>query len=225
MNSSQIRNILAAGTLTGLVMVMFFVFGPGLQSSEAAADTSAMDAIQAQNAELATVVQNYQAREAAFQQQIEAANQTIQQLQSNTSMTQAEYEAALANMQVEGGELETSLVAFQERETEYLGMIEAANGTIQDLEASANGLQTQYQTDVQTLQAQNSELAQIVQLMQQREAQYVAQIELANQTILELQNSAQASYGGEYEGEEERPRGRLKEWHGYHRIEEDVAIS
>ena len=29
----------------------------------------------------------------------------------------------------------------------------------------------------------------------------------------------------EYEGEGERPRGRLKEWHGYHRIEEDVAIS
>ena len=203
MNSSQIRNILAAGTLTGLVMVMFFVFGPGPQQSEAAADTSAMDAVQAQNAELATVVQNYQAREAAFQQQIEAANQTIQQLQSDTSMTQAEYEAALANIQAEGGELETSLVAFQERETEYLGMIEAANGTIQELEANANGLQTQYQTDVQTLQSQNSELAQIVQLMQQREAQYVAQIELANQTILELQNSAQASYGGEYEGEEE----------------------
>ena len=27
------------------------------------------------------------------------------------------------------------------------------------------------------------------------------------------------------EGEDERPRGRLKEWRGYHRIEEDVAIS
>ncbi len=26
-------------------------------------------------------------------------------------------------------------------------------------------------------------------------------------------------------GEDGRPRGRLKEWHGYHRIEEDVAIS
>ncbi|MEM7117511.1 MAG: hypothetical protein AAF614_34075 [Chloroflexota bacterium] len=203
MNSSQIRNILAAGTLTGLVMVMFFVFGPGPQQSEAAADTSAMEAIEAQNAELATVVQNYQAREAAFQQQIEAANQTIQQLQSDTNMTQSEYEAALANIQAEGGDLETSLVALQERETEYLGMIETANGTIQDLEASVNGLQTQYQNDVQTLQAQNAELAQIVQLMQQREAQYVSQIELANQTILELQNSAQAGYGGEYEEYEE----------------------
>lgn len=29
----------------------------------------------------------------------------------------------------------------------------------------------------------------------------------------------------EYEEGQERPRGRLKEWHGYHRIEEDVAIS
>ncbi len=29
----------------------------------------------------------------------------------------------------------------------------------------------------------------------------------------------------EYEEGEERPRGRLKEWYGYHRIEEDVAIS
>ena len=27
------------------------------------------------------------------------------------------------------------------------------------------------------------------------------------------------------EEEEARPRGRLKEWRGYHRIEEDVAIS
>ncbi len=29
----------------------------------------------------------------------------------------------------------------------------------------------------------------------------------------------------EYPDDEGRPRGRLKEWHGYHRIEEDVAIS
>ena len=29
----------------------------------------------------------------------------------------------------------------------------------------------------------------------------------------------------EYLEESERPRGRLKEWHGYHRIEEDVAVS
>ena len=29
----------------------------------------------------------------------------------------------------------------------------------------------------------------------------------------------------EYPDESERPRGRLKEWHGYHRIEEDVAIA
>jgi UDP-2,3-diacylglucosamine pyrophosphatase LpxH len=29
----------------------------------------------------------------------------------------------------------------------------------------------------------------------------------------------------EYPEEDARPRGRLKEWHGYHRIEEDVAIS
>lgn len=29
----------------------------------------------------------------------------------------------------------------------------------------------------------------------------------------------------EYKDDEQRPHGRLKEWHGYHRIEEDVAIS
>ena len=29
----------------------------------------------------------------------------------------------------------------------------------------------------------------------------------------------------EYPDDGERPRGRLKEWHGYHRIEEDVAIA
>ncbi|MCB0385206.1 MAG: hypothetical protein KDD43_07420, partial [Bdellovibrionales bacterium] len=29
----------------------------------------------------------------------------------------------------------------------------------------------------------------------------------------------------EYPEDVERPRGRLKEWHGYHRIEEDVAVS
>ncbi|MCB0365428.1 MAG: metallophosphoesterase [Bdellovibrionaceae bacterium] len=29
----------------------------------------------------------------------------------------------------------------------------------------------------------------------------------------------------EYPEDAERPRGRLKEWHGYHRIEEDVAVS
>jgi hypothetical protein len=29
----------------------------------------------------------------------------------------------------------------------------------------------------------------------------------------------------EYPEDGGRPRGRLKEWHGYHRIEEDVAIA
>jgi predicted phosphodiesterase len=29
----------------------------------------------------------------------------------------------------------------------------------------------------------------------------------------------------EYPEDSERPRGRLKQWHGYHRIEEDVVLS
>ncbi len=188
MNSSQIRNILAAGTLTGMVMIMFFVFGGRVLKSEAA-ESTAVDSLETQNVELSTAVQTFQTREAAFQQQIEAANQSIQQLQGDADLSQTEYEAVLATLQAEGGDLEATLVTIQDRETQYRSMIEEANSTIQQLETDANGLQTQYQTDVQTLQNQNAELVQLVQLMQQRELQYQGQIELANQTILDLQNS------------------------------------
>lgn len=52
------------------------------------------------------------------------------------------------------------------------------------------------QEQIQALQAQNQELRNALALMQERETQYQAQIETANQTITELQAQAKTVAGG-----------------------------
>ncbi|MCA9973487.1 MAG: hypothetical protein KC425_24885 [Anaerolineales bacterium] len=92
---TRTKGILAAGTLTGLVLITILALGWRNARAGAAVDAAATavpqtvqlsgagDAAQ-QNytAELETAVQTLQDREAQYQQQIEAANQTIQELQA-----------------------------------------------------------------------------------------------------------------------------------------------
>lgn len=209
-NSTQTRNFLLAGTLTSLVVVVFFVFGSPLlarnsDGATAVADEMALalDTMETHNAELTAAVEAYEKREATYRLQLESVNATIQQLQGDTSLSQANSD--LLNQQSQG--LVQTLEEATVREEQYLAAIEAANVTIQQLESDANALTTQYAGQIGELQAQNGEMAQLLQLMQSREAEYQAQINLANQTIQELQ-AANASYAsaspagghGEHEG-------------------------
>lgn len=106
-NRKRLTNMLIAGTLTALLLTVFLAFrGENTAVAEASAitqtavsvpidvdttDTAALQAqiesllaqnaaYQAQNEELRTAVQTLQAREAEYRSQIEAANQTINQL-------------------------------------------------------------------------------------------------------------------------------------------------
>lgn len=95
------KGILAAGTLTGLVLITILALGFGHLQAQSAADTAvaptttevslpetngmtaeeALQAWQAYSAELEQTVLTMQERDAAYQQQLDAANQTILQLQ------------------------------------------------------------------------------------------------------------------------------------------------
>ncbi len=90
---NRIKGILAAGTLTGLVLITILALSWGNVSGAAAnapaepaaiVQPMATDAatLQAQNVQLQNALQTMQAREAQYQAQIEAANQSITQLQS-----------------------------------------------------------------------------------------------------------------------------------------------
>lgn len=95
------KGILAAGTLTGLVLITLLALGFGNLQAKSAEDTAvapataevtlpetngmaAEDALQAwqdYSTELEQTVRTMQDRDAAYQQQLDAANQTILQLQ------------------------------------------------------------------------------------------------------------------------------------------------
>ncbi len=95
------RGILAAGTLTGLVLITLLALGFGNLQAKSVEDTTvapttaevalpqtngmaaeeALQAWQDYSAQLEQTVQTMQGRDAAYQQQLEAANQTIIQLQ------------------------------------------------------------------------------------------------------------------------------------------------
>lgn len=93
----RMKAIFVAGGLTGLVLITVLVLGlrGSVPTSEAASVEAApvevmgasdgaaqVQALLEQNRQLRDAVQTMQAREAQYQQQLEAANQTIQALQS-----------------------------------------------------------------------------------------------------------------------------------------------
>ncbi|MCA9957856.1 MAG: hypothetical protein KC443_02410 [Anaerolineales bacterium] len=91
---TRIKGIIAAGTLTGLVLLT--VLALGFRNAGAAKETTVNTAtavttpqqlqdMQTYTTQLEDALQTMQAREAQYQQQIEAANQTIHQLQSQSS--------------------------------------------------------------------------------------------------------------------------------------------
>lgn len=95
------KGILAAGTFTGLVLITLLALGFGNLQAKSVADTAvapaaaevvlpetngmtneqALQAWQDYSAQLENTVQTMQERDATYQQQLEAANQTILQLQ------------------------------------------------------------------------------------------------------------------------------------------------
>lgn len=90
MRHGRIRNILAAGALTGLVLATLLAFAwqrqpTGSQSATVRMEASNTDSVRADNEQLRQAVDALKLREAAYQQQIEAANQTILQLQAQKS--------------------------------------------------------------------------------------------------------------------------------------------
>lgn len=105
-NRKRLTNILIAGTLTVLLLTVFLAFRgedtavantttteptavvelTGSVSEDVATLQAQVEALQAQNEELRANLSTMQDREAEYQTQIEAANQTINELsaQSNT---------------------------------------------------------------------------------------------------------------------------------------------
>ncbi|RMD53135.1 MAG: hypothetical protein D6835_01310 [Candidatus Thermofonsia bacterium] len=97
----RMKRILTAGTLTGLVLIIALVFGfgrikangneaaitpeivvnPVVMPDGTAVDLSSPEGQAAYTQQLEATLQVMQAREAAYQQQIDAANQTILQMQ------------------------------------------------------------------------------------------------------------------------------------------------
>lgn len=86
--------------------------------------------------------------------------------------------------------LQETLSVMQQREAEYNAQLEAANQTIARLEQAQIGTLSNEQAGAE-LQAASQTISQLeasLAVMQQRETQYAAQIEAANQSILQLQN-------------------------------------
>lgn len=101
------KGILAAGTMTGLVLITILALGFGNFGVKSAADTAvtppaneipapqtrdmtseqALQAWQTYSTELEQTVHTMQDRESAYQQQLDAANQTILQLQDQMNNT------------------------------------------------------------------------------------------------------------------------------------------
>lgn len=97
-NRKRLTNLLIAGTLTVLLLTVYLAFRGGdtavaasttveqtAVTATSAAFQSQIEALQAQNTELRSAVQTLQAREAEYQQQIESANQTINELSAQSS--------------------------------------------------------------------------------------------------------------------------------------------
>jgi S-adenosylmethionine synthetase len=85
MRHARLRNILAAGALTGLVLATILAFAwqsAPTDAQPASTEVPTAGTLSAENEQLRQAVNILQQREAAYQSQIEAANQTILQLQA-----------------------------------------------------------------------------------------------------------------------------------------------
>ncbi|MCA9934883.1 MAG: hypothetical protein KC415_13205 [Anaerolineales bacterium] len=103
---NRVKGILAAGTLTGLVIVTLLALGfrnssaaaadnasPVVIPSEPGVDPAAQDAVQAwqtYSSELENTVRTLQARETQYQTELAKANQTITQLQDQLNNTNSQ---------------------------------------------------------------------------------------------------------------------------------------
>ena len=105
MDKKQIANLLGAGTLTGLVLASVLLFGQGQLDASAAADNTAAsqpaivevaapstdgDPLQVQNDQLQEALQTMQEREAAYQEQIELANEALAEQAANSAPAYSE---------------------------------------------------------------------------------------------------------------------------------------
>lgn len=102
--NNRLYGVLAAGILTGLVLAVFVAFGwnrDGAEAAPAATDTVTIpaeapadnvEALQVENQQLRAVLDTMQAREEAYQSQLETANQTILQMQQAPSRARYEEE-------------------------------------------------------------------------------------------------------------------------------------
>ncbi len=139
--------------------------------------------LQTQNEELVQSVVELQTREGEWQANLEGSNQMISSLEDRAlSTTQDALSLQEQNQQL--------TVAIGNLQTQYETAVTQANSTIYTLE-----------TQIGTVQGENTQLHELLLIMQDREAQYQAQIAAANQTISSLQNSGGG--GGGYEDHEE----------------------
>ncbi|MDT8305128.1 MAG: hypothetical protein RRC07_04275 [Anaerolineae bacterium] len=81
---NRLRNILAAGLLTGLVLATIVAFGwqEVRGSDRAPASSTNEESLRSENEQLRQALDVMQQREASYQTELEAANQTIEALQS-----------------------------------------------------------------------------------------------------------------------------------------------
>lgn len=139
---TRIKGILAAGTLTVIVIASVLAFG---NFDFARADSNASTAVPTP-AETQQIVQQQQAlqetltvmqqREAEYNAQLQAANQTIARLEADQigslSAEQATAQLQEANQTI--SQLQSSLAVMQQREAQYAAQIEAANQSILQLQ-------------------------------------------------------------------------------------------
>ncbi len=154
---NRTQGILTAGTLTLVVAGAVTVFG---RLNPAAAKGGSDTA----------------APEAATQEVVQADTQ--QQIDF-----QAQQDALLAQQAA----LEQELQVMREREAEYNAEIEDANNTIAELTDAVAAGQSLNQAQMAQAQQTIEELRGSLAVMQAREAEYAAQIEAANQSIMTLQ--------------------------------------
>jgi chromosome segregation ATPase len=117
----------------------------------------------------------------------------------------AEGDSYVATLQAHREELASAIAVMEAREAEYQQQLAAARQTIAELEATIDDLQAQTEAGTATLADYQSQLAvannvawelrTTAEAWQAREAEYAAQIEDANRTILGLQAEIQQLAG------------------------------
>jgi chromosome segregation ATPase len=154
----RIKAIIAAGAVTGVVLVAVVALNVDRLSaggevssppeSEPPTDVLSDPEIQVllqEQQDLEAAVSQMQAREAEYTRQIEAAQQTIEELGTTSDELQAEaeadsetiaqYESQIDAMNAVISDLEATAGALREREATYAARIESLNQTILALQA------------------------------------------------------------------------------------------